>query len=241
MSNRYYDTSGQRAAKVQSLFGVIAPSYDLVNDLQSLGLHRYWKAKMISMAEPKEGEIALDVCCGTGDLAFALIRRGVATAAVDFSLPMLAVGRQRSAKLPPKDAERLRWLCGDAQNLPFADAQFDIVCVGYGLRNLVSWQRGVEEMWRVTKPGGRLLILEFGKPANPFWRRLYEFYLKCGIPIFGRIFSGDAATYAYILESLKEYPDQSVVMKKLQDLQGGNLRLVPFLGGVMTIHAATKS
>ncbi len=236
MANKFYEPGEQRAARVEDLFAAIAPRYDLINDLQSFGLHRLWKRRMIRLAAIRPGERALDLCCGTGDLAFALASRGAQVSGVDFSAPMLAVAAKRL-----KTAGNPQFLQGDAQNIPFPDGAFDVVTVGYGLRNLASWERGVDEMWRVARPGGRLLVLDFGKPANRFLRSLYFGYLKCGVPVFGRLFCGDSATHAYILESLKNYPAQRGVEAKMRSLGCRDVRVLNLLGGAMSINFGVKA
>lgn len=215
---------------MRELFGAIAPRYDLINDLQSFGLHRLWKRRLVNLAAPRPHERALDVCCGTGDLAAGLARRGAMVCGLDFSLPMLAVALKR--------APAIQWLQADAQEVPFPDKYFDIVTVGYGLRNLASWQRGIEEMRRVAKPGGRLLILDFGKPANALWRAVYFAYLRRAVPLHGRVFCGNAAAYAYILESLENYPAQEGVAAELDRIGCAQVRTINLLGGIMSIHCA---
>lgn len=224
MANTFYQPGEKRGEKVADLFAKIASRYDLINDLQSLGLHRYWKRRLLKLAGIKPGERALDVCCGTGDISFGLARSGAKVTGLDFSPAMLDVARNRTLGNEPK-IPKPEFLEGDAQNLPFADASFEVVTVGYGLRNLPSWERGLEEMWRVAKPGGRLLVLDFGKPDNALWRSLYFGYLRWAVPIFGKIFCGDSATHAYILESLKNYPAQKGVAEKMQKLGSEKIEL----------------
>jgi len=242
MANTFFDPGDQRAAKVQDLFARIAPRYDQINDLQSFGLHRYWKRRVIRLARPEPGQRALDLCCGTGDLALALARRGAQVAGLDFSEPMLAAARSRKfqvqseAKSAPPGFVR-----GDAMRLPFSDNAFDVVTVGYGLRNLARWEAGLEEMQRVAKPGGRLLVLDFGKPDNAVWRSLYFGYLKLFVPWLGLIFCGNAGAYAYILESLKHYPAQHAVAAKMRELGLINLRTIALLGGAMSINYGEKA
>ena len=134
----------------------------------------------------------------------------------------------------------LNFVCGDAQRIPFADNTFDIVTVGYGLRNLASWEAGLREMQRVAKPGGRLVVLDFGKPDNVLWRSVYFGYLKLFVPCLGRIFCGNASAYAYILESLKHYPAQHGVGVKMRELGLLDVRVVSLLGGVMSINYGEK-
>ena len=237
MSNVFYEPGEQRAAKVGSLFARIARHYDFLNDLQSFGLHRRWKQRVVKLAGVATGNRALDLCCGTGDLAFALARRGAETTGLDFSPEMLAVAdrRNRKLKLP-----NLKFLQGDAQQLPFPDNAFTAVTIGYGLRNLTSWERGLEEMHRVARPGGRLIVLDFGKPANALWRAIYFTHLKMSVPLLGWLFCGNASAYAYILESLKHYPAQLAVADKMRRLNLTNVRVINLLGGAMAINYGEK-
>lgn len=128
----------------------------------------------------------------------------------------------------------------DAQSLPFPENTFDIVTVGYGLRNLERWEAGLSEMQRVAKPGARLLVLDFGKPDNALWRWIYFRYLALFIPVLGRVFCGDAAAYAYILESLKHFPAQRGIEEKMQDLGLTNVKTINILGGIMGINFGLK-
>jgi demethylmenaquinone methyltransferase/2-methoxy-6-polyprenyl-1,4-benzoquinol methylase len=237
MGNRFYDATDQRAAKVNDLFAVVARRYDFLNDLQSFGLHRGWKRRLVRLAQPRPGERALDLCCGTGDIAFALAKKGLNVTGLDFSEPMLDVARNRSKKDPTAN---IQWVQGDAQKTPFPDDSFDIVTVGYGLRNLANVEAGLREMKRVAKPGARLLVLDFGKPDNRLWRALYFSYLKLCVPVLGRLFCGNAAAYAYILESLKHYPAQRGVLAKMQELGLRDAQLFNLLGGMMSINYGVK-
>ncbi len=218
MSNPFYIPGEQRAAKVQDLFAGIARRYDLINDVQSFGLHRLWKRRLVTLAGIRPGERALDVCCGTGDIAFALDHRGAMVTGLDFSEPMLAVARTRNRRRETARGSRIksdsptgledspRFFQGDAEQLPFTDESFDVVTVGYGLRNLADWKTGLLEMRRVARPGGRLLVLDFGKPDQPLWREVYFGYLKFLVPLLGGGFCGNADAYSYIIEPLLHYP-----------------------------------
>jgi demethylmenaquinone methyltransferase/2-methoxy-6-polyprenyl-1,4-benzoquinol methylase len=232
MSDSYYRQGADRADRVRALFNRIAGRYDLINDLQSFGLHRYWKRRLLSLAEVKQGASALDVCCGTGDITEALASTGLQTIGCDFSSAMLAVAKARQKNIP--------YLQADALKLPFLAAHFDIVTIGYGLRNLADFRHGLAELLRVLKPGGRLLILDFGKPRNPVWRAMYFAYLRIVVPIFGLIFCGDPAAYSYILESLRHYPAQDGVSAMLRELGCETVEVYNFLGGIMSIHRAAK-
>ena len=247
MANTFFDPGDQRAAKVQDLFARIAPRYDLINDLQSFGLHRYWKRRVVRLACPQPGQRALDLCCGTGDLARALARDGAQVAGLDFNEQMLETATRRESGIPSQAPGAThhaspppRFIRGDAQRIPFSDNSFDIVTVGYGLRNLANWETGLREMRRVANPGGRLVVLDFGKPDHALWRGLYFGYLKLFVPWLGRVFCGSAGAYAYILESLKHYPAQHAVAAKMRELGLANVRIVSLLGGAMSINYAEK-
>src|SRR6266550_6592382 len=188
MENPFYSPGDQRAARVNDLFAAIAPRYDLINDVQSFGLHRRWKWRVAELAAVRPGDRALDLCCGTGDIALALAHRGAKVVGLDFTAPMLAVAKKRiqhsafnvqkensqstilAAPKRSEDGRNLQFVRGDAQQIPFDDAVFDIVAVGYGLRNLANWKTGLSEMMRVARPGARLLVLDFGRPDHPLWR-----------------------------------------------------------------------
>lgn len=239
MANEFYEPGEQRAAKVNDLFAAIARRYDFINDLQSFGLHRAWKNRLVRMANVTPGVAALDVCCGTGDIAERLAKAGAKVTGLDFSAPMLDVARERTSRRSSSGSNP-DFIQGDAMQLPFQDNTFDVVSVGYGLRNLSSWEDGLTEMHRVTRPSGRLLVLDFGKPDNAVWRALYFTYLRLVVPILGLIFCGNASAYAYILESLKHYPAQRGVAAKMQALGMNNIHVVNLLGGMMTINFGEK-
>jgi demethylmenaquinone methyltransferase/2-methoxy-6-polyprenyl-1,4-benzoquinol methylase len=241
VSNKYYKTGEERGALVGTLFAALAPRYDLINDLQSLGLHRRWKKLLAEMAEVKPGQKALDLCCGTGDIAFALNRAGADVVGLDFSPAMLAVAQTRAAKRPAvADAPPLEFRTGDAMQIPYEACSFDIVTIGYGLRNLESWECGLEEMLRVARPGGRLLVLDFGKPDGWLWQRIFFFYLRTVVPLLGRILCRDAAALAYIYPSLQAYPAQSGVASKMTALGCRDVIVRNLLGGAMSIHSGIK-
>jgi demethylmenaquinone methyltransferase/2-methoxy-6-polyprenyl-1,4-benzoquinol methylase len=237
MANPFYQSGEQRAAKVNDLFAGIARRYDLLNDLQSFGLHRRWKRRVVELANPKPGDRALDLCCGTGDLAFALAARGAVTTGLDFSPQMLDVAGNRLESVNRKSQiVNLKFIQGDALKLPFPDASFDIVTIGYGLRNLADCAAGLREMRRVARPGARLVVLEFGKPANALWRAVYFAHLRLSVPLMGLLFCGNASAYAYILESLKHYPAQLAVAEMMRGLNLANVRVINLLGGAMAIN-----
>jgi demethylmenaquinone methyltransferase/2-methoxy-6-polyprenyl-1,4-benzoquinol methylase len=240
-TNQFFEQGEQRAAKVQDLFAQIARRYDLLNDLQSFGLHRYWKRRLVRLAQVTAGERALDVCCGTGDIALAMARKGADVTGLDFSQPMLDIAMERAKAASPVTRHSPHFVRGDAERLPFSDGEFQIVTVGYGLRNLSSWEAGLREMQRVAASAGRLLVLDFGKPKSVLWRSIYFSYLRWFVPLLGRTFCGNAEAYAYILESLKHYPAQDGVAAKMQEMGLKNVRVLNLLGGVMSINYGEKA
>jgi demethylmenaquinone methyltransferase/2-methoxy-6-polyprenyl-1,4-benzoquinol methylase len=243
MPESFYAADETRAQRVNDLFATIAPRYDLINDLQSFGLHRAWKRRLIRLAEVRPGAQALDLCCGTGDVAFTLADAGAKVIGCDFSEPMLKVACQRLQSRGSRSrpaGEALTFLHADALHLPFPPNTFDLLTIAYGLRNLADFRTGLIEMLRVLKPGGKLLILDFGKPDFAPWRAMYFAYLKLFVPIFGKIFCGNSGTHAYILESLRNYPAQRGIAAMLTELGCHDTRIENLLGGVMSINTATK-
>jgi len=240
VSNIFYVSGKQRAERVSDLFTAIARRYDLLNDLQSFGLHRRWKHRVVELAAVKPGDRALDLCCGTGDLALAFARRGAEVIGLDFSGAMLEIAEKRRQKIPKTQHTNLKFIQGDAQQIPFPDHFFDIVTVGYGLRNLANWETGLAEMQRVAKPGGRLVILDFGKPANAIWRTVYFAHLKIAAPLLGSLFCGNSQAYAYILESLKHYPGPEAVAARMRERKLANVRVIHLLGGAMAINCGEQ-
>lgn len=238
--NKFYVPGKERAARVHALFAAIAGRYDLINDLQSFGLHRHWKKRLLRLAAARPDERALDLCCGTGDVAFALARDGADVVGLDFTEAMLAVAAQRAATLPDKSAAKVKFLRGDAQQIPFPDGTFDIVTISYGLRNLADWEIGLREMERVARPGGRLLVLDFARPDNTIWRSIYFGYLRWFVPILGRALCGDPDTHSYILESLKHYAAQRKVAAKMESLGLTDVRILNLMGGIMSINYGVK-
>jgi ubiquinone/menaquinone biosynthesis methyltransferase len=250
MANRFYTPDSARSRRVHELFSGIATRYDCINDLQSLGLHRLWKWRLLRLAEVQPGERALDVCCGTGDLALGLARAGARVIGVDFCWPMLL----RAVHRADRDAGRsspvmpgwggtgwdVRFLAGDGGRLPLVSGSVDLITVGYGLRNLPDLSGALRELHRVVRPGGRLLILDFGKPSNRVWRAGYFAYLRFGVPLFGWMFHGDPSTYDYIRESVEHYPAQAGVAQAAVEVGWADVEVVDLLGGVMSIHRARR-
>src|SRR5512135_1263784 len=219
------------------MFSRLAGRYDLLNDVMSLGLHRLWKrdAVEIALAGRTAPARVLDLCCGTGDLAFiaeGLLAAGSRVVGLDFTLPMLAVARGRRSAPGREPA----FAQGDAMRLPFPDASFDAVTMGYGLRNVADPLRCLGEVRRVLAPGGRVVVLDFGKPGHPFPRALYGAFLKGAMPVVGWLFHGDADTYRYIPESLDRYPAQRGVRDLMERAGLAGARYEDRLLGTMGLN-----
>ena len=237
--NRYYAPGAERAEKVHRLFARIARRYDRINDLMSWGMHRRWKRRLVSLAAPRHGEKALDLCCGTGDVARKLAAAPGAPGEViglDFTEEMLEIARRVTPGTLPVSYRQ-----GDALALPFPDASFDIVTCAYGLRNLADLDRGLREAARVLRPGGRLASLEFGRPANPLLSVLYFAYLRAALPIFGWMFFGDPHTYGYIFATVSRFPGQRELASRMKDAGFASVDVHDSMGGAMGICVALKA
>lgn len=224
----------EKAARVGAVFDRVAERYDLMNDLMSLGLHRAWKAFAIAIARPRAGERMLDVAAGSGDLARALARRvapGGEVWITDINLQMLARGRDRmldAGVLAPA-------VQCDAERLPFPDAYFDCVTVGFGLRNMTRKDAALAEMARCLKPGGRLVVLEFSKVWKPL-EKAYDLYSFNLLPWLGERVAGDAAAYRYLAESIRMHPDQAALAQMMESAGLSRVEFFNLAAGVVAVH-----
>jgi demethylmenaquinone methyltransferase/2-methoxy-6-polyprenyl-1,4-benzoquinol methylase len=234
--NKFYSEDDQRAPKVREMFSLLAGRYDLINDLMSAGLHRRWKRDTVRLAlAGRSGPIrVLDLCCGTGDLAFLAeaAAPGASVTGADFTLPMLRVARTRRRE----SASRVRFAQADALRLPFRSGIFGAITIGYGLRNVADLSRALSEMRRVLAPGGRLVVLDFGKPANPVAGWLYQRFLRTVMPAMGWLFHRDPETYLYIPESLAKFPAQKGVEELMRRAGFVNARHENRLLGTMGLN-----
>ena len=239
--NRYYAPGEERAGRVRDLFARIARRYDLINDLMSWGLHRRWKRRLVALATPRPGERALDLCCGTGDVARALaaetakVGRAGSIVGLDFTEEMLEIARRIIAT-----SSAVTYLRGDALSLPFPDGDFDLVTCAYGFRNLADLDRGLRESHRVLRPGGRLVSLEFGRPDRPILRAAYLAYLKLALPLYGLLFVGDSQAYGYIFASVTRFPGQRDLAARMREAGFEPVEVHHLMGGVMGICVARK-
>jgi demethylmenaquinone methyltransferase/2-methoxy-6-polyprenyl-1,4-benzoquinol methylase len=234
LDNKYLSYDDQRAPKVREMFSRIAWKYDLVNDVMSFGLHRRWKRQTVKIALPKaERSRVLDLCCGSGDLCFLAEELGArSVVGADFTLPMLAVARSRAYK----DRRRGLFVQADALALPFADGTFDALTISYGLRNIADLDAALREMRRVLAPGGRAVVLDFGKPDNSLAGGAYRAFLHAMMPAVGWLFHGDPETYRYIPASLERFPAQRGVERMMRAAGFTNVRYENRLLGTMGIN-----
>jgi demethylmenaquinone methyltransferase/2-methoxy-6-polyprenyl-1,4-benzoquinol methylase len=228
----------EKASKVRGVFDSVAPKYDLMNDLMSLGLHRAWKAYTVTVANLKEGDRALDIAGGTGDLAMAFSKKVGKSGLVvhtDINEAMLSTGRNRLLDA----GVVLPTLVCDAEKLPFADNYFDLVSVAFGLRNMTHKDIALAEMNRVLKPGGKLLVLEFSKVAPPL-TKLYDWYSFKVLPQLGKVVAGDDASYRYLAESIRMHPDQAELKTMMHKGGFGHVDYHNLSGGVVALHVGIK-
>jgi len=224
----------EKAKRVGGVFTSVAKSYDVMNDLMSLGLHRAWKAFAVSVARPRAGERVLDVAAGSGDLAAALSRKtqpGGEVWITDINHRMLERGRDR---LLDEGMAAPAVQC-DAERLPFPSGYFDCVTVGFGLRNMTRKEAALAEMARVLKPGGRLLVLEFSRVWKPL-ERAYDLYSFKVLPWLGDKVAGDADAYRYLAESIRQHPDQATLAAMLRDAGLSKVEVFNLAAGVVAIH-----
>jgi demethylmenaquinone methyltransferase/2-methoxy-6-polyprenyl-1,4-benzoquinol methylase len=230
-----------KAARVRSVFSSVAGKYDLMNDLMSFGVHRLWKAFALSVTGLKAGQRALDVAGGTGDLAAGLARQVGKTGGVvlsDVNPAMLSIGRDRL--LDRGFASNVACIVADAERLPFADASFDCVTIGFGLRNVTDKTAALRAMYRVLKPGGQLLVLEFSKPVAPGLKPIYDAYSFKILPRLGELVAGDSASYRYLAESIRMHPDQDTLLEMLRAAQFSQARYHNLTGGIVALHRGYK-
>lgn len=241
MSDPLADTFGARAVApderrdlIRRTFEGVAPRYDLMNDLMSLGIHRLWKDRFAALAAPRPGEAALDLAGGTGDVAFRLARAGARVTVADPSAAMMAVGHARPG------GEAVVWTEAEAEALPFADASFDLVTIAFGIRNVTRLDDALAEIRRVLRPGGRFLCLEFSRP-HAWLRPFYETWSKTAIPLLGAAVSGRREAYRYLVESIGRFPDQSAFAAIVTRNGFAAVDWVDLSFGIAAIHRGTRA
>ncbi|MCB2053478.1 MAG: bifunctional demethylmenaquinone methyltransferase/2-methoxy-6-polyprenyl-1,4-benzoquinol methylase UbiE [Geminicoccaceae bacterium] len=231
----------EKSGRVRAVFDSVAGRYDLMNDIMSMGVHRLWKEAMLDWLAPRAGRRYLDLAGGTGDVAERLLDRVGGRAAVvlaDINVSMLEVGRDRALDRGWPGA--VRFLAADAQQLPFADAQFDACTMAFGIRNVTHVDRALAEIRRVLAPGGRFLCLEFSRLVLPGLERLYDAYSLSVLPVMGRIVAGDASSYRYLAESIRRFPDQDTFAGMIRRAGFEQVRHRNLSGGIAAIHSGWR-
>jgi demethylmenaquinone methyltransferase/2-methoxy-6-polyprenyl-1,4-benzoquinol methylase len=226
----------KRELRIRRMFGSIAPTYDLLNHLLSLNVDRYWRWRTTRLVPPRDDGPILDLCTGTGDLALAYERAAggrVPIIGADFCGEMLDLAHRKAQRIPLVQA--------DAQRLPFANDLFQIVCVAFGLRNVTDTGRGLSEMVRVTRSGGKVVILEFSKPRGSFFGRMYQWYFRYLLPLIGQTVSRSKdQAYRYLPESVQEFPDGEALVERLRDQGLIEVAWHPFTFGIASLYQGTK-
>jgi len=232
---------GEKTKLVADIFNSVASKYDLMNDVMSFGLHRLWKRIVIQEANIRPAHHILDVASGTGDLAKAfarIIKDDGHLTVTDINENMLEIARNRLA-----DAGLLKnitYLQADAQTLPFTDNQFDLVTIAFGLRNVTDKAKALHDMFRVLKPGGKLLILEFSQPKAKLINKVYDFYSFNIIPTLGEWIAQDKASYQYLVESIRMHPDQDTLKQMMQDAKFEDVTFQNLHSGIVALHKGYK-
>jgi demethylmenaquinone methyltransferase/2-methoxy-6-polyprenyl-1,4-benzoquinol methylase len=231
--------SPEFAGQVNRMFDRIAGQYDALNSVMTAGLHHRWRERAASRAELRPGDAALDVCCGTGDLALELASRVTPAGSVvgcDFSEPMLDLAREKAAERSVAGA-RFEW--ADALELPYDGERFDAVTVGFGVRNLADLGRGLREMTRVLKPGGRLVILEITQPTRPPLSTFFSLWFDRAVPLLGRL-AADPEAYSYLPQSVRSFPSPRGLAEAMDDAGLEGIRYTVLAGGIIAIHSGRR-
>ena len=231
----------QKERLVGGVFDSVASKYDLMNDVMSFGIHRIWKKIAMMHTGLKKGQRALDVAGGTGDLSIEMSKQVGADGEVviaDINPAMLEQGRRRL--IDRGIAGNVSFVEANAEDLPFEDNSFDCVTIAFGLRNVTNQDKALESMYRVLKPGGRLLVLEFSKPVLPGLDKAYDFYSFNIIPLMGRLIAKDADSYRYLAESIRMHPDQATLKQMMQDAGFERCTYHNMTGGIVALHKGFK-
>jgi len=229
----------EKAGRVHGVFSSVASKYDVMNDAMSLGIHRLWKDAMMDWLAPRPGTQLLDVAGGTGDVAFRYLKRADALATVlDMTEGMLVEGRKRAEA--EAMADKLEWVVGDAMALPFEDAQFDVYTISFGIRNVTRVEDALAEAYRVLKPGGRLMVLEFSQVPNAGLQKLYDLYSFNVIPPMGKAITGDRDSYQYLVESIRQFPDQERFASMIRTAGFDMVKYRNLSMGIACLHSGWK-
>lgn len=231
----------EKAHRVRAVFESVAGQYDLMNDLMSLGIHRLWKQFALAQTGLRPGQRALDVAGGTGDLTFGLAKQVGENGFVlltDINAAMLTRGRDRL--LDRGVVRNVHYVIADAERLPFQDNSFDCVTIAFGLRNVTDRAAALRSMLRVLRPGGQLLVLEFSKPVAPGLQSIYDLYSFNVLPWLGRVIARDEASYRYLAESIRRFPDQETLLGMMREAGFDRCRYHNLSGGIVALHRGYK-
>lgn len=241
MTDAQEPTPGQPTTeRVRSIFSGIADKYDLFNILASMGIDRLWRKRVVAECRVDSTSYVLDLCAGTGDVAFAIARtrRPALVTVTDFTPEMLAVAERKAAADPRVD--NVEFQLADAQDLPFPDESYDCATVAFGVRNLPDRAANFAEVLRVLRPGGRYIILEFSRPPFAPWRAIYHVYLHYMIPTLGGLLTGDRPGFAYLRDSIRAFPAQAELASELTTAGFSDVKWIDLTGGIVAIHVAVK-
>ena len=230
----------EKAGRVQGVFSSVASKYDVMNDVMSFGVHRIWKDMMMDWLAPQAGQKLLDVAGGTGDIAFRFLERsgfGHATV-LDLTSSMLAEGRSRAEA--KQMINEIDWVVGDAMNLPFEDNVFDVYTISFGIRNVTRPQEALKEAYRVLKPGGRIMVLEFSQIPVPLGQWFYDRYSFNLIPKMGELIANDRSSYQYLVESIRKFPDQETFLGMVEAAGFENAKYRNLSLGIACLHSGWK-
>jgi demethylmenaquinone methyltransferase / 2-methoxy-6-polyprenyl-1,4-benzoquinol methylase len=229
-----------KAGLVHGVFSRVASKYDVMNDLMSGGVHRLWKDAMMDWLAPRPGQRLLDVAGGTGDVAFRFLGRATGSTAtvLDMTESMLVEGRKRADA--ERLADRLDWVVGDAMALPFPDNSFDVYTISFGIRNVTRIADALAEAYRILKPGGRMMVLEFSQIPNDLMQKAYDLYSFNVIPVMGQIVAGDRDSYQYLVESIRKFPNQEAFAAMIRKAGFDQVRYRNMTMGVAALHSGWK-
>jgi demethylmenaquinone methyltransferase / 2-methoxy-6-polyprenyl-1,4-benzoquinol methylase len=230
----------QKAGMVHGVFTSVASKYDIMNDVMSVGIHRIWKEAMMDWLAPRPGQRLLDVAGGTGDVSFRFLERATGADAVvcDMTESMLVEGRKRADA--SKLADHLDWVVGDAMALPFESGSFDVYTISFGIRNVTRVPDALKEAFRVLRPGGRLMVLEFSHLPNPAMQKAYDLYSFNVIPQMGKMITGDRDSYQYLVESIRQFPDQETFAGMIRKAGFENVKYRNLSLGIAALHSGWK-
>ena len=231
----------EKQVRVRQVFDSVAERYDLMNDLMSLGTHRLWKRCLAAATRLRSGDAALDVAGGTADLALLMRRQvgdGGRVVVYDINEEMLRVGRDKC--LDKGVVSAVDFVQGDAEAIPFDDNTFHATTIGFGIRNVTRIEKALSEMERVTKPGGRVIVLEFSHPTNPLFSRLYDLYSENALPRIGKLITGYPEGYAYLHESIRKFPDQETFKAMMEESGLFNVKYQNLFNGIAALHIGHK-